>query len=291
VILLTVKKKGYKMLKVISACLVTLTLAGTVLGFEPQDVTTTDGKIFKQVTAVRMVRDKVVLIYADGTTFVPIASLSDDTRKSLGLRSRAEQSAFDAEQKQKELAAFEAAQIKKGLVKVGDEWITAKQKAMRDEEDKLQATVKAMAELEANAEHKELIDLRTRTVDFIKLYSKARSDADDSAEHCIRMRKLNVESNEATAFSREAIRQAEMDQLTMSGIKQIAELGNAADLENYQGKDQARLNSRVEGFQEAVDKLCAAVHRRKMWLEYLDGFDHRHVGIAQELGYKPSEWR
>jgi len=137
VILLTVKKKGYKMLKVISACLVTLTLAGTVLGFEPQDVTTTDGKIFKQVTAVRMVRDKVVLIYADGTTFVPIASLSDDTRKSLGLRSRAEQSAFDAEQKQKELAAFEAAQIKKGLVKVGDEWITAKQKAMRDEEDKL----------------------------------------------------------------------------------------------------------------------------------------------------------
>jgi hypothetical protein len=88
--------------------------------FPARDVTTTDGQTFKAVTGAKLIGDKVLLIYADGTATVRQQSLSDETLKGLGLRSHAEQAAFEEQQKQK------------GLVRYGNEWVSPEEKRRRE---------------------------------------------------------------------------------------------------------------------------------------------------------------
>jgi hypothetical protein len=108
-------------------------LSVAVLARDPVDiVTTTDGQAFKNVTVLKVKGDKALVNCADGGAWIPLASLSDETRKALGLRTRAEQT------------AFETAQAQKGLIKVGDEWITPEEKKAR--EDKALADQKAEKE-------------------------------------------------------------------------------------------------------------------------------------------------
>ena len=88
--------------------------------FPARDVTTTDGQTFKAVTGAKLIGDKVLLIYSDGTATVRQQSLSDETLKGLGLRSHAEQAAFEEQQKQK------------GLVRYGNEWVSPEEKRRRE---------------------------------------------------------------------------------------------------------------------------------------------------------------
>lgn len=66
-------------------------------------ITTSDGKVFTNVKVLRVEGDRVLLLNSGGGAWIALDSLSDDARKSLGLRTRAEQAAFDAEQAQKEV--------------------------------------------------------------------------------------------------------------------------------------------------------------------------------------------
>jgi hypothetical protein len=105
----------------VTAFMLMAVLCSAISAADPMPaVTTSDGKTFKNATVLKVEDDRVLLNYTDGGAWVPLAALSDETRKSLGLRSRAEQ------------AAFEAAQKEKGLIKVGDEWITPGQKQARE---------------------------------------------------------------------------------------------------------------------------------------------------------------
>jgi hypothetical protein len=83
-------------------------------------ITTSDGRSFKNVKVFKTVGDKVLLIHSEGTTTVSLDALTDEARKSLGLRTRAEQSSFEAEQ------------TKKGLLKSGNDWVTPAEKQLRD---------------------------------------------------------------------------------------------------------------------------------------------------------------
>ncbi|MGD1002476.1 MAG: hypothetical protein ABSA67_17430 [Candidatus Brocadiia bacterium] len=58
-------------------------------------VTTSDGKVFADVKALRVEGDKVLLSYSGGAEWVALNSLSDEARKSLGLRTREEQALFE----------------------------------------------------------------------------------------------------------------------------------------------------------------------------------------------------
>ena len=48
-----------------------------------------------------IIGDRVLLIYAEGSETVPLDSLPDEARKSLGLRTREEQASFEADRKEK----------------------------------------------------------------------------------------------------------------------------------------------------------------------------------------------
>jgi hypothetical protein len=83
---------------------------------------------------------------------VPLASLSDEARKSLGLRTRAEQ------------ASFEAEQTKKGLVKSEDDWVTPEEKQRRESVAKFYATLKTLVpdwpDVNVNPQFAAWLDLR-----------------------------------------------------------------------------------------------------------------------------------
>ena len=103
---------------VILAAALVFALAGAAFATAPVAVVTTvDGQTFKQVTVFKVVGDDVLLLHSEGSTKVPLRNLSDETRKSLGLRTRSEQAAFEKEQKSK------------GLVETADGWVTLAQKA------------------------------------------------------------------------------------------------------------------------------------------------------------------
>jgi S1-C subfamily serine protease len=114
-------------------------------------VTTTDGRTFKDVRVFKTIGDRVLLIHSEGTDTVPLDLLPDAARKSLGLRTRAEQ------------AEYEAAQTKKGLVKYGDEWVTPAEKQRREEEKVRQKEDSSRREEEAktDAAVQEIVDAGT----------------------------------------------------------------------------------------------------------------------------------
>ena len=95
-------------------------------------ITTSDGQTFKDVKVFKVKGDDVLLVCSAGSVKVPLASLSDEARKMLGLRTRDEQ------------AAFEAGQKGKGLVKSGDDWVTPEEKRRREAVAKYNATLNSL---------------------------------------------------------------------------------------------------------------------------------------------------
>jgi len=92
-------------------------------------ITTTDGRTFKDVRVFALVPrvgdgliigDRVLLIDAEGSETVPLDSLPDEARKSLGLGMREEQASFEADRKEKK------------LVKSGNDWVTPAEKQRRE---------------------------------------------------------------------------------------------------------------------------------------------------------------
>lgn len=75
-------------------------------------ITTTDGQTFKNVKVRKVLGDTVLLFHSEGAARVPLSALSDDTRKALGLWTRAE----------------EAAPKPKELVKYGNDWVMPEEK-------------------------------------------------------------------------------------------------------------------------------------------------------------------
>jgi S1-C subfamily serine protease len=152
--------KGRRLIaRAICAAVFLLTLACVAHANDPVPVvTTTDGRTFKEVRVFRTIGDKVLLIHTEGTDTVPLDALPDEARKSLGLMTRAEKAAYDAEQ------------AKKGLVKSGDDWVTPQEKqrredekARREEEKKRREEEKKRldAEAEADAKAQDVVDSRS----------------------------------------------------------------------------------------------------------------------------------
>lgn len=114
-------------------------------------VMTSDGRTFKNVKVFALaprigegliIGDKVLLIHAEGSDTVPLDSLSDEARKSLGLEMREEQASFGSGQKEKR------------LVKSVNYWVTLAEKQRRERDAKfwadLNAFVRDWRELNAN---------------------------------------------------------------------------------------------------------------------------------------------
>ncbi len=114
-------KAGHRSPPAIVAGILLLLSAWGAYALDPvPSVTTSDGQTFKDVKVFKTVGDKVLLLHSEGTATVPLDALSDDVRKSLGLRTRAEQAQFEADQKAK------------GLVKSGRDWLTPEEKQLKD---------------------------------------------------------------------------------------------------------------------------------------------------------------
>lgn len=64
-------------------------------------VETSDGRTLKDVKVLRVDGADVLLIHSEGAARVPLAALTDDVRRTLGLRTRKEQAEFDAQQEAK----------------------------------------------------------------------------------------------------------------------------------------------------------------------------------------------
>ena len=386
-------------------------VASTTTSGPVASITTSDGQTFNNVTVLKVKGDKVLLTCSEGGALVALDTLSDETRKALGLRTRDEQAAFesrirgradekrtcevgddwvtpkekerrDADAKQ---AAFEAEQVKKGLVKSGTDWVTPEEKERRDAKQaafEAEQAKKGLVKLGADwvtpeQAHHALLKERMRLADAIKSAVHDYNVAEDVVNSRIRIRMYEGQST----LDREAIRAAEMDQIGMRGGEEMAELGDKAALERFirenknmqikkvtrgslgvqmlEGSDFAQVISdspaqkpdlkkgdiitkvaghavrtqlagedvldtvasmspgdtvsieivrdgkaqtikvvlgerpaaAIEGFQEHLERLCAAKHHAQEATAALDAFDHDHIGIAQELGYKPGEWK
>ena len=99
-------------------------------------VTTTDGQTFKNVKVFKVLGDDVLLLCSDGSVKVPLASLSDETRKALGLLTRAEEAALQA----------------KGFVKYGADWVTPQEKQRREDEKMRREEEKKRREADAKVD-------------------------------------------------------------------------------------------------------------------------------------------
>jgi hypothetical protein len=60
-------------------------------------LTTTDGRSFKNAKVLKVEGQTVLLAHSEGVTQVPLSALSDEARKSLGMRTRDEQAVFEAQ--------------------------------------------------------------------------------------------------------------------------------------------------------------------------------------------------